>query len=280
MIASCQRGVSRAPENIMGIRAHEAAVGCSLSIDWALYTREDTLFMNYARESSSFPCTAKRVYVPLETVYAGEDAAMSESEDELKKRAKRISSSAVIVVIPLLMGLVGAAILFWYPVDLLIHYNYLRGSSSLIDQSVLASLGSDGARIVVWCSCIVGAVIGLLACRPVISILNVLRRDEEILLTRMRYAAIGVLPLVGSQAMFIIVLSYNLVYGSQSKFLSDIGLMLAAAYSIAFCFPMLFKYALLSWYTKSTGSRLCLISLREDGASRKEAQVLLKMLHD
>jgi len=205
---------------------------------------------------------------------------MYQAEEELKKRAKRISSAAIILVFPLLWALIGTPILLWYPADLLIFYNYLRGSPSPIDQSALALLGSDGARMVVWCSCIVGVVIGLLACRPVISILNALRRDGEVLLTRKRYAAIFVLPNMGPQAIFLIGLSYNPVYGIQSKFLSDIALMLMAGYSVAFSFPMLFKYALLAWFAKNTGSRLCLIYLREDGAPRKEAKLFLRILHD
>lgn len=205
---------------------------------------------------------------------------MTESEEELKKRATRISSAVTLMALPLFFGLWGAPILLWYPADLLIFYNYPRGSPSLVDKSALALLGSDGARMVVWCSCIVGAVIGLLACRPFISILNALRRDGEVLLSaRMRLVVYAGPSFIGVPAL-ILLLPYSPGYGVQSRFLSDIALLLMAGYFVAFCFPVLFKYTLLARYAKTTGSRLCLLLFRRDGASRREAKVFLKILHD
>jgi hypothetical protein len=95
----------------------------------------------------------------------------------------------------------------------------------------------------------------------------------------MRYAAIFLLPLMGTQAIYLIGLPYNMVYGGQSKLLSDIALMLMAGYSVAFSFPMLFKYASLAWFAKNMGSRLCLVYFREDDALRKE-RLYLRILHD
>ncbi len=101
-----------------------------------------------------------------------------DSEQKADEMEKFLPPGLVFVFFPALMSLLGALILTQLP-RLIGAYNYLRGSSSLIDQSALTLLGSDLTRIAVFTSCIIGMGIGLYLFRFVTTKLDVVRKEGE-----------------------------------------------------------------------------------------------------
>jgi len=117
----------------------------------------------------------------------GEDG----SDQELDEMERFLPPGFVFVFLPAFLSLFGILILTQLP-WLIGQYNYLRGASSPIDQSTLALLGSDLARLVVLTSSIIGMMIGLFLVRFVTRKLDVVRKEGKAELSARMYVALFV----------------------------------------------------------------------------------------
>ena len=161
-------------------------------------------------------------------------------------------------------------------------YNYLRGASSPIDQSILALLGSDLSRLVVLTSCITGMMIGLYLSRFVTTKLDVVKKEGEAELSTRMYTTLliwWVLPLLPLNIISLLDLSINGFY--TSRFLSDFGFFMMAGYFLAYSIPVLSKYILLALYTKSIDSQVVLVGIpRGSGFKKRFQNLTLKIIHE
>jgi len=181
---------------------------------------------------------------------------------------------------PALLSLVGVLILTQLP-RLIGAYNYLRGSSSPIDQSASALLGSDLTRIAVLISCILGIVIGLYLFRFVTTKLDVVRREGETVIgVRMHIALnfLGIFFVLPIQSIWFLDM---IVYGPYtSHFLFDISSFTVAGFYVAFAIPILIKYVRLVLHARSIDSRVKLIEHRSENGFIKLKYLTLKVIYD
>ena len=196
----------------------------------------------------------------------------SEQNDEEEERS--LPPSLVFVVFPALLSFVGALILTQLS-GLVGAYNYLRGSSSPIDQSALALLGSDLNRIIVLISSIVGIVIGLYLSHFVTTKLVVVRNEGEARISVRMFLALLLLWeffILPFQAIWLLDWA---IYGLYtSHFLSDLGWFMAAGCYLAYSIPVLLEYGLLVMHASSIDSRVSLIEHRSGNGFIRRLQCL------
>ena len=207
----------------------------------------------------------------------GEDG----SDQELDEMEKFLPPGFVFVFLPALLSLFGILILTQLP-WLIGQYNYLRGASSPIDQSTLALLGSDLARLVVLTSSIIGMMIGLFLVRFVTRKLDVVRKEGKAELSARMDVALFVWWAFLSLPFDAIFLLDSVVYGPPSShFLSDLRWFMNAGYFLAFAIPVLLKYVLLVLHAKSNDSRVKWVEFRRGSGFIKRLQyVVLKVVPD
>ena len=219
----------------------------------------------------------------LEAYEHGDRILIADSSEQKEDTTERnVHHGALFVLFPSLFSVGGVLILAGY-LPTLMSYNYLRGSRSPIDQVVLALLGSDLSRLVILASSIIGMMIGLFLSRFVTTKLDVVRKEGEVILS------VRMCVVLFSWWWFLI-LSFSMihildsiVYGifSTSHFLSDLGFILTAGYSLAFAIPVLLKYLLLLLHAKSNDSRVKLIALhRGSGLIKRLQYMTLKVVPD
>ena len=207
----------------------------------------------------------------------GEDG----SDKELDEMERFLSPGIFFVFFPVFFSLLGILTLTQLP-WLIGQYNYLRGAPSPIDQSTLALLGSDLARLVVLTSSIIGMMIGLFLVRFVTRKLDVVRKDRTVELSaRMCFALFvwWIFLLLPFDAIFLLG---SVVYGRpSSRFLSDLRWFTNAGYFLAFAIPVLLKYVLLVLHAKSNDSRVKWVEFRRGSGFIKRLQyVVLKVVPD
>jgi hypothetical protein len=204
---------------------------------------------------------------------------MIQSEEESEKKANQVLYPTSLIFIQFFCVPLGVLILVGYLLSLSAAYNYLRGSPSSIDQSVLSLLGSDITRMIVWDLCVAGALIGLVVAREFISILNVVKKEESALLTyEKRLVLLGwpIFILLPGSALVVVATTS---YGITSRFVSDLALSLMAGYFVAFGIPAFITFSLLIWHVKRTESRLCLLSFRKADSKWRTGEALLRIQH-
>ncbi|MHA1862615.1 MAG: hypothetical protein ACTSWA_02515 [Candidatus Thorarchaeota archaeon] len=184
-------------------------------------------------------------------------------------------------VFPAILSLVGALILTQL-LRLIGAYNYLRGSSSPIDQSALALLGSDLTRIAVMISCILGIGIGLYLFRFVTTKLDVVRKEGETVIGVRMYIALNFLWILLILPIQLIWFLEVIIYGpyNTSHFLFDISSFTMAGFYVAFAIPVLMQYVRLVLHARSIDSRVKLIEHRSGNGLIKLKYLTLKVIRD
>ncbi len=205
-----------------------------------------------------------------------------EGPEQKVDEMKRVHTPGLIFVFfPTFLSIVGVLILTQL-LRLFEQYNYLRGTSSPIDQSVLALLGSDLTRIAVFSSGIIGMVLGLYLSRFVTTKLDVVRKEGETGITQRMYIALlfwAPLLLLPIQAIWTLDM---LIYGPPtSKFLSDLGIFLMAGGFAAFAIPILSKYLILVMHARSIDSQVELVGYQiGSGFKRRFQNLTLRVIYD
>ncbi len=132
-------------------------------------------------------------------------------------------------------------------------YNYLAGVRSPIDQAAWALLGSDGARLVVTLSCIVGAIVGFVLSRVVTTKLDMTRIEGEAELEH-GYPVL----LFGGAVLFCIFPVITLI-DISSMFLANMGVYMTAGWFFGYIIPVLLKYTFLLLHARSINSHIELV---------------------
>lgn len=204
-------------------------------------------------------------YIPRNALTSG-DRMVSEcdSSEEVGGKEQSLQADPFFLAFPILYGILGAFILSWLP-WLIEAYNYLRGARSPIDQTALALLGSDGARLVIIVSCIVGAVVGLVVSRVVTTKFDMMRTKGDIEIGRAYYALI-----CGWTLFYLPIVIFTHVY-TDSRFMFDIGFYTLAGYFIALAVPVLLKYIQLLLYARSANSHIELVGLSNGSDTKRKS---------
>jgi len=206
---------------------------------------------------------------------------IDDSEQKAIEMERVLSPGIVIVLFPVICTLIGVLVLASLPL-LIGAYNYLRGASSPIDQSILALLGSDLSRLVVLASCIIGMMIGLYLSRFVTAKLDVVKKEGEAELSKRLELFLllwWMFPLWPTSTVSLLDMILNGFY--TSHFLSDLGFFMMAGYFLAYSIPVLLKYALLILHTSSIDSKIILVGLPSGSGFKKRFQSLtLKIIHE
>ncbi|TFG99314.1 hypothetical protein E4H12_03215 [Candidatus Thorarchaeota archaeon] len=203
------------------------------------------------------------------------------SEQKVGEMKRYLPPGLLFVIFPALLSLLGVFILSQLP-WLIGAYNYLRGASSPIDQSALALLGSDLARIAVLISGIVGMVIGLYLSRFPTAKIDVARREGEARISVRMFLALLLLWEIFVIPNIAIGLLDSFFNGFlTSHFLSDLCWFMAAGYFLAYSIPVLIKYGFLVMHARSIDSKIELIELRSGNGFIKRFQCLiLRVIYD
>ena len=197
-----------------------------------------------------------------------------DSDQEIGEMERFLPPGLFFIFSPILLSILGVLILTQLP-WLIMSYNYLRGFSSPIDQTVLVLLGSDLSRVVILISSIIGMMIGLYLSQFATTKLDVVKKEGEAELSARMYLALllwWMFLLLPFDAIFLLE---SVVYGPPSShFLSDLRWFTNAGYLLAFAIPVLLKYVLLVLHAKSIDSQITLIKLRSDIGIKKRFQHL------
>ncbi len=197
------------------------------------------------------------------------------SEQQVDEMKSVHTPGLLFVFFPAILSLLGALILTGYLPSLIISYNYLRGASSPIDQSVLALLGSDLTRIAILVSGIIGMAIGLYLARFVTKKLDIVRREGETGITVRMYIALlcgWTLFPFPIQTIWLLDRYYNGF--ATSRFVTDLGVFLMAGYFVAFAIPVLLKYVILVLHARSVDSQVELVGLQSGSGFKRRFQYL------
>lgn len=163
---------------------------------------------------------------------------------------------------------------------LLAAYNYLRGAPSPIDQSALALLGSDFARIIILISFIIGMMIGLYLSSFVTTKLDIVRKEGEARISVRLFLVLlfqwefFMMPIQAIWSLDLVINGYP-----TSSYLSDLSYYMMAGFLVAFAIPILLKYGLLVLHTKSIDSKIKLVELRRGNGFIKLQCLILKVIH-
>lgn len=202
------------------------------------------------------------------------------SEHKFGEMEKFLIPNLVFMVFPALLSFLGALILTQL-FGLIGAYNYLRGSSSPIDQSALVLLGSDLTRIVIFSSCIIGMVIGLYLSRSVTTKLDVVKKEGETEISVRMFLALlfswefFILPILAIWVLDRVVYGFH-----TSNFLSNLSYFTLSGLIVAFSIPVLLKYGLLFLHTRSIDSRVTLIEHRSGNGFIKVKNYTLKVIRN
>ncbi|MGY5853983.1 MAG: hypothetical protein RTU92_10485 [Candidatus Thorarchaeota archaeon] len=204
------------------------------------------------------------------------------SEQKAEVMERNLPPSIIIVLFPSIFCFVSILILTGYLPRLVLQYNYLRGLPSPIDQTILALLGSDLSRLVVFTSISIGIIIGLFLSHFLTTKLDVVRKEGEVVLSSRIYAVLFAWWMFSILPFSVISFLEMIIYGSPtSHFLSDVSFSVLVGYSLAFAIPVLLKYVHLVLHTKSTDSRVTLIEHRSGTGFIKRVNYLtLRVIHD
>ena len=196
------------------------------------------------------------------------------------KIVKGIPPGFLFVLFPLILSLLGGIILSWSLVTLPIYYNYLRGSQSLIDQYILALLGSDLSRVVVLLFAVTGIIIGLILVRLVTKKIDIVKREGVVILSAKFYIfcffwwTCATIP-----DATISLIERSLVGFHTSWFLRDIRFAIMSGYFVAFGVPILLNYFLLLRYANSIDSQVTVVTVQEgNGLIKPVRQTILKLV--